>query len=130
MPMIKNSRRLQRRNAFVGAGKDVRHLLLNSMVGCSGCGHWLRFQGCVVTGACADGQASTSRLPGLYLYDPIGPVLLLIRRHISDGVLVTNITSDLFGNRNNFLQAAREESVAACGPCKLSEHTRVPVGIV
>src|SRR5688572_15979462 len=98
------------------------------MIGCSGYQRWLRLQGGVVTGAGAYYQASTPRRPGLHLYDPIFPVVLNISGHISDGVLVANITSDSFTNLDDIFYCPRQESLSTRGLCKLFKRTRVPVG--
>src|SRR3990172_5395853 len=101
MPMTRKKYRLQPRTDWVRGERYICHLVLNFMVRCSGCRQWLRHQGCVVTGTAADLQTFTILHPGLHLNDPIGPVLLAILGDIDDGVLVTNITSDSFTNRDN-----------------------------
>src|SRR5208337_264425 len=102
MPMIRKRYWLQWRNDWVRVARNFRRSILCFIVGGPGCRRWSRFQGRVVTGPRADGQAFTIRSPGLHFYDPIGPVLLSIHGYIGDGVLGTDITCDSFTKGDNF----------------------------
>src|SRR4030095_200558 len=99
--MINKTFRHQRRTGLVRAGKNIRHLILGSMIRFSGYRRWLWLQGGVVTSAGAYHQTSTPRRPGLHMYDPLFPCVLYILGHIGDGVLVANIVSDSFTNWDN-----------------------------
>src|SRR5579872_4854434 len=100
--MMKKRYRLPRRNDLVRV-EGIYRLVLNFMLSRFHCRQWLRFQGCVVAATGANRETSTTRRTDLYLYGPIGSVLLSIRRDIRDGVLASNVTGYLLAYRDDIL---------------------------
>jgi hypothetical protein len=127
--MRKKKYRLQRSHGLSRLEEGVHHLI-RIFMGLLARRQGLRFQGCIVTGAGVDKQASTIPRSSRHLYNPKAPVLLSIGGQIADGVLVADVISDSFTDRDNILCRARKESFAPCCFCKLLERPRVLIRIV
>src|ERR1700694_1995787 len=68
--------------------------------------------------------------PGDHADSPIRAVPRRIRRNITYGVLITNVSCDALANRDHLVELAGEESLSAGRPRQASERPSIPIRIV